>query len=200
MCYVCRKVEVALHPGLRNVARPQACPNPQPLALSDEEMHELIAASEGNHDLHDAVVLALHTGLRSGELESLRWADIDLTFFKLKASDRTSRNIPLDGAAASALENRHDRSGHLSDFVFGTDPRATIRKIRQKIPTLGGRIGRRIGYHDLRRAWAEKLFRSGVGLELICKLAGWTRPHFLVPPAKARQEYESAVGQLRREQ
>src|SRR5215203_6909480 len=47
-------------------------------ALSHEEASRLIRAAEGTRD-EALITLALHTGMRQGELAALRWEDLDLS-------------------------------------------------------------------------------------------------------------------------
>lgn len=65
----------------RNVARNVRTGTPRPRRfepLTAEEARKFLAATSG-HRLHALFELALHTGLRKGELLGLRWEDLDLT-------------------------------------------------------------------------------------------------------------------------
>ncbi|WP_137994228.1 tyrosine-type recombinase/integrase [Streptomyces vilmorinianum] len=64
----------------RNVARNVRTGTPRPRRfepLTAEEARQFLTAAEG-HRLHALFELALHTGLRKGELLGLRWEDLDL--------------------------------------------------------------------------------------------------------------------------
>ncbi|MCC9311877.1 site-specific integrase [Kitasatospora sp. RB6PN24] len=64
----------------RNVARNVRMGTPRPRRfepLTTEEARAFLAATHG-HRLHALFELALHTGLRKGELLGLRWEDLDL--------------------------------------------------------------------------------------------------------------------------
>ncbi|MGX1490583.1 tyrosine-type recombinase/integrase [Streptomyces tendae] len=64
----------------RNVARNVRTGTPRPRRfepLTADEARQLLAATRG-HRLHALFELALHTGLRKGELLGLRWEDLDL--------------------------------------------------------------------------------------------------------------------------
>jgi integrase len=64
----------------RNVARNVRTGTPRPRRfepLTADEARQLLAATQG-HRLHALFELALHTGLRKGELLGLRWEDLDL--------------------------------------------------------------------------------------------------------------------------
>jgi len=79
-------------------------------ALSaDEESRLLQAASQSrSRSLFPALLLALNTGLRRGELASLRWDQVDLegrrlTVGKSKTKACSGRKVPLNERAFSAL-------------------------------------------------------------------------------------------------
>ncbi|MEV4433290.1 tyrosine-type recombinase/integrase [Streptomyces sp. NPDC049585] len=64
----------------RNVARNVRTGTPRPRRfepLTADEAHQVLTAA-GGHRLHALFELALHTGLRKGELLGLRWEDLDL--------------------------------------------------------------------------------------------------------------------------
>nr|WSX47618.1 site-specific integrase [Streptomyces sp. NBC_00974] len=64
----------------RNVARNVRTGAPRPRRfepLTADEARQLLTTTQG-HRLHALVELALHTGLRKGELLGLRWEDLDL--------------------------------------------------------------------------------------------------------------------------
>ncbi|WP_225080674.1 site-specific integrase [Streptomyces sp. CoT10] len=64
----------------RNVARNVRTGTPRPRRfepLTADEARQLLTAAQG-HRLHALFELALHTGLRKGELLGLRWEDLDL--------------------------------------------------------------------------------------------------------------------------
>lgn len=63
----------------RNVARNVRTGTPRPRRfepLTADEARQFLAATRG-HRLHALFELALHTGLRKGELLGLRWEDLD---------------------------------------------------------------------------------------------------------------------------
>lgn len=64
----------------RNVARNVRTGTPRPRRfepLTADEARQLLTTAQG-HRLHTLFELALHTGLRKGELLGLRWTDLDL--------------------------------------------------------------------------------------------------------------------------
>jgi integrase len=85
-----QKIHAVLHKGLnqalkwnmipRNVADAVKAPRPDPKEmhpLSPDEARKLIEATRGDK-LEALYILAVHTGLRQGELLALKWEDVDL--------------------------------------------------------------------------------------------------------------------------
>lgn len=77
----------------RNPARLVDVPRPTPppiQPLAPDEIHRLLEAAQG--DRYEALyVIAVTTGLRSGELLGLRWADIDLAVAELHVTQQAQR-------------------------------------------------------------------------------------------------------------
>ena len=110
----------------RNVAageRPRSSRNREEIkALSSEQAKALLAAASEAGERNEALyVVALHTGLRQGELLGLKWADVDLAGRRLsvrrslKVTDHgldfgppknkaSRRSVPLSKSAVAALK------------------------------------------------------------------------------------------------
>ena len=86
-------------------------------ALSDDEEYRLLSACRKNRSrsLFPAVLLSVHTGLRSQELRHLRWRQVDLigggsfpfgsiTVGKSKTAGGTGRIVPLSQTALKCLQ------------------------------------------------------------------------------------------------
>jgi integrase len=77
--------------------------------LSDDEQKRLLEACKksGCGALEPAVVLALCTGMRQGEITGLRWPDVDLRRGRLTLHDTKNgerRGVPLAGPALEVLK------------------------------------------------------------------------------------------------
>jgi integrase len=88
-----------------------------------------------SRSLYSAVVLALNTGLRLGELTSLRWAQVDfirrrLMVGKSKTAAGEGRGIPLNEAAFNALTLQANRFPDREDehYVFPTEQYHVLEK------------------------------------------------------------------------
>ncbi len=82
------------------------------ISISDEKKLLAACAASRSRSLYPAVVVALNTGLRLGELRLLRWRQIDfineaLTVGKSKTAHGTGRAVPLNQHALDAV--RHGR-------------------------------------------------------------------------------------------
>jgi integrase len=118
-------------------------------------------------------LLALATGMRAGELCSLRWEDVREAYgtaHNVKARERgISRDVPFS-AVARRLVARMD--GWDAETVFGVSA-ATL-------DALFRRARKRAGYtdftfHDSRHTAATRIARKLDVLDL-CKMFGWTNP------------------------
>src|SRR5436309_9953397 len=77
--------------------------------LSDDERNALLAACKASDDpnIHCAVVLALATGARAGNLRMLKWGDVDLKRWTLRfvqTKNREPRYVPVVGFAQKVLQ------------------------------------------------------------------------------------------------
>lgn len=126
------------------------------------------------------VLLAMNTGLRRGELFSLRWSDISLegamlTVRAAAAKSGDSRRIPLNSEAAAVLAAwyKQAKTKDLEGFVFpGVDGvRLTnINKSWATVCTLGKLA--KFRFHDCRHHFASKLVQAGVDLNTVRALMG----------------------------
>ncbi len=160
-----QKIHVVLHKALsqavkwslvpRNVTEAATAPRPSPKEmrpLSTEEVRKLLEAARGDR-LEALWVLAVHTGMRQGELLALKWTDVDLETGKVGVrrtltresghytlgepkTKRSRRTVKLTGAATEALRAHlgrqmedMDRLGDLyrdQGLVFTSDSGAPL--------------------------------------------------------------------------
>ncbi|MEV7103934.1 tyrosine-type recombinase/integrase [Streptomyces atroolivaceus] len=182
----------------RNVARNVRTGTPRPRRfepLTADEARGFLAAANG-HRLQPLFELALHTGLRKGELLGLRWEDLDLaggtasirrTLQRTNSGGLTAlptktqsseQRIALPTPCLCSLERHRDRQRKEreaagtgwkdSGYVFTRPDGAPI-----DFNTLlrQARL-RRIRFHDLRHSAATLLLEQGVELVVIKELLG----------------------------
>jgi integrase len=146
--------------------------------LAKEEEERLLAACERVRTpyLRSMVTLALNSGMRKGEILSLRWAQVDLTNRLIHVCNgktlQSDRRIPMNDTTFSLLLKLSQQAK--SDFVFPSyrkpgdrfrDPKIGFMKAIR----LAG-IQRRLRFHDLRHSFATRLVRAGVDLITVQQL------------------------------
>jgi len=154
--------------------------------ISREEAQTLIASA--SHEpraphLPDFLRLALHTGMRRGEMLGLEWRRVDLRsdLIYLDAKHTKTnrrRSIPLNSAARDALLSRaRFRSEHCPDcrWVFAHKSGCQIRDIKHSFTSACRRVGiDDFRIHDLRHTCAAWLVQAGVPLDRVRDLLGHT--------------------------
>ncbi len=158
-------------------------PKPDFDFLSFEEADRLIAAAEP--DWRPMILVALHTGLRIGELTALQWDCVELVagrvFVKRSAyrgrigspKNGRSREVPLSDTVRRALrEHRHLRG----PWVFCTPDGNMLNaynSCQNAIARQCRRAGlRSIGWHTLRHSFASHLVMKGTPLKVVQELLG----------------------------
>lgn len=143
--------------------------------LEADEEARLFRAMEDSvrDDLVDLVTLAMHTGLRRGELMKLRWADADLKRKTLTvrgqgAKSGQTRHVPLNDSALGVLRRvRGDVAPMPKRRVFvGGEFKKSWTTARTKADLLDFR------FHDLRHTFASRLVMAGVPLNTVRELMG----------------------------
>lgn len=164
----------------RNVCEAVKPPRPQKreiAPLSPDQARRFLEACQGEQ-LEALFVLAVHTGMRQGELLGLHWEDVDLEAGALRVrralaqtndgpvltapkGAKSRRRIKLTGAAVEALK-RHKAAQNAERLRFGGlwEDRGLV------FPNRTGR------FHDLRHTCATILLSRGVHAKLVQELLG----------------------------
>jgi integrase len=132
-------------------------------------------------DLRPLVILAIHTGMRRGELLSLRWANVDFErgLIHVMNSQREqtksghSRSIPINAIARRELLGLHRETGH-TEHVFFNDktkrPRTDLKNGFGTACVIAGLNDFR--FHDLRHTAATRLADAGTNTREIMAILG----------------------------
>jgi integrase len=131
--------------------------------------------------LRPLVVLAIHTGMRRGELLSLRWANVDferglvhvMNSHREQTKSGHSRSIPMNRIAREQLLSLHYETGD-TEFVFVNrrtgKPRTDVKTdFRSACEDAGLKDFR---FHDLRHTAATRLGDAGVDTRRIMAILG----------------------------
>ena len=135
-----------------------------------------------SRQLHDMALLALHCGLRAGEIFDLKWGNVDLDHGMVMLTDTKSgknRIVHLTQKAKQVVENLP--RGNPGDFCFHGQRRqkntgfiyAFMRAV-DKLKFNDGMTDRRlkVTFHTLRHTYASWLVQQGVDLYTVKELMG----------------------------
>jgi integrase len=125
------------------------------------------------------VLVALNTGLRRGELFSLKWADIDadasmLTVRAAAAKSGDSRRVPLNAEAQEVLQAwRKQRRPKDDDLVFPGADGARLTRMNKSWATVC-KLAKITNFrlHDTRHHFASRLVQLGTDLNVVRELMG----------------------------
>ena len=158
-------------------------PKPEFDFLSFEDADRLVTSAEP--EWKTMLLVALHTGLRLGELVALQWDCVDLKGRRLFVKRNSyrgrmgtpkngrSREIPLSDTALQVLKAHRHLKG---SFVFCTaagDMLNAYNRCQNAISRQCRRAGLRpVGWHALRHTFASHLVMRGVPLKVVQELMG----------------------------
>jgi integrase len=143
--------------------------------LTEDEEKRLFEAMGDNEQLKDIVTVALHTGMRRGEIFNLKWFDLDFDREVIqvrKTKTKLNRVVPMNARVRQVL-NQQRRS---SEFVFTSD-RTGGRLVDVKKAFDAARIEAKIPdfqLRDLRHSCATRLSDQGEELVTVAEILGHT--------------------------
>ena len=143
--------------------------------LSAEEQSRLLDSSIGY--LRPIITTALNTGMRRGEILTLKWSDVDLdmnmiTINQTNTKSKKQRKIPVSSRMRSLLLELKLQSG-IQEYVFTDIQGRAIRTIRSAFQTACRKAGLDgLRFHDLRHTAATRMVESGANIVAISKILG----------------------------
>jgi integrase len=159
--------------------------------LSPDEGARLIESC--SEELRPVVVVALHTGLRLGEILALEWKHVDLKRRQLHVVDsknNETRVVPMNDMSYNAIASLGRREGKV--FLSRYD-----RPYRSVKSGFGAALKRAkiddFTFHDLRHTFASWLAMEGVPMSTIGKLLGHKTPQMTMRYAHLAPEYLADV-------
>jgi integrase len=143
--------------------------------LSDQEKPRLLkAAKEIGGKFYLKVLMGLTTGMRKGELDQLRWCDIDFDKGLAILADTkngTPRHTPIPSVIMAELK-KHREVGNCLLFPSSTDPNQPFDFRKQWARCLRAANIKNFRWHDLRHDTASTLARDGRTLKEIAEILG----------------------------
>ena len=127
--------------------------------------------------LRPFVALALNTGMRRGELQGLRWDDLDLAGAALRVRrDKAGegRWVVLNSAVREALLSVTRGQKVLSPYVFCSPEGKFLHNFeREWKPALRAAKTLDFRFHDCRHTFAGRLAMIGTDLYTVQRAGGW---------------------------
>ncbi|KIF80900.1 site-specific integrase [Noviherbaspirillum autotrophicum] len=165
--------------------------------------YDLLPAIDDHHfvdHLKPAILLSLNTGIRQGELLTLRWSDVDLDLAILTVRDEAAksnktRHLPLNDEAKAALTQWKAQQPQ-TDLVF---PGREGKRMTE-VKTAWGKLLRdaqieNFRWHDMRHHFASRLVMAGVDLNTVRELLGHSDIKMTLRYAHLAPEHKAAAVQ-----
>lgn len=142
--------------------------------LSPEEEERLLRQLVGDREhLRPIVILAIHTGMRAGEILTLEWQQIDFargTIHLDKTKSGKARTIPMNSRARQALESLKRESAYCFANPETGKPYTTIKTAWKAACEKAKIEGLR--FHDLRHTFGTRAADAGVPIVAIAEVMG----------------------------
>lgn len=170
-------------PDLREVSKPTPA-KARERRLTEDDLKSLSEAFRqcSNPIVKPAFLFALATGMRRGEVLSLRWSHIDPqanTAFLPLTKNGSSRSVPLSPMALQALRLLPETKGNhkaLNGPVFPISANA----LRLSWERLKRRAGvKDLRFHDLRHEAISRFFELGLSVPEVSLISGHKDPRML---------------------
>ncbi len=144
--------------------------------LSFEEEERLLACSADH--LKPILITALNTGMRRGEILSLKWnnVDFDNSVFIISSTNNKSKKtkrVPVNSRLKKMLLELKFQNQKKSDFVFLGNDERPLKDIKTAFQNACSRAKiEGLRFHDLRHTAGTRMVESGVGIVAISKILG----------------------------
>ena len=145
----------------------------------EEEKHLLQTCAPW---LHDLVTVALHTGMRMGEILELTWRAVDFTrrtVTVVRSKNGERRTIPVNQTVLAMLKEKTTLRSLRTELVFCSKvftPMESGHLRRSFRLALGKAQIDGFHFHDLRHTFATRLVQAGVDLYKVQRLLGHKSP------------------------
>jgi integrase len=125
--------------------------------------------------LRDYITVLAHTGLRSGELQRLKWEDIDFNNNLVRveiAKSHRFRTIPMSASLRKLLTELHAQKGLKQIYIFECNEGKPVSDFYHRFKRLLKRLGIDGHVHKLRHTFASYLVQNGVSIYEVQQLLG----------------------------
>lgn len=141
--------------------------------LTEEEEAKLFEAL-GDHEMVKSVVtMALHTGMRQGEIFKLKWFDVDLTrgvIHVRRTKTGKDRFVPINSRLQGVLEKLNRSSEHVFPSPKTGVALIDVKRQFDRAKVLAGIADFR--FHDLRHTAATRMADKGADVFTIAAILG----------------------------
>lgn len=142
------------------------------IIIEPAALQALIAAARP--DAARVIELAAHTGLRRGDLCSLRWDADKGTHLVVRTSKRgRTVLVPITATARAVLDACPKVSVNVLTTEAGQPWKA--RHLSRQFSRARARAGITERFHDLRGTAATRFIEAGIPLEDVARIMGWSR-------------------------
>ena len=150
--------------------------NQRDKVLTPEKEERLLACSAEH--LMPILITALNTGMRKGEILSLKWSYVDfennmLIIDALNNKSKRVKRISINKVLSTMLRELKLKNQKLSDYVLLGDDDKPIKDVKTAFLNACRRANiHRLRFHDLRHTAGTHMVESGVGIVAISKILG----------------------------
>ena len=165
--------------------------------LNVDEEARLMAALPAR--LRTLVTVAMHTGMRQGELRALRWADVDFETAAIRiARDKAGdgRWVAMNTVTREALAAAKREARVLGPYVFASAEGKFLHNFeRYWRPAVTAASIPDFRFHDRRHTFASRLAMRSVDLYTVQRAGGWKTTTMVQRYAHLSSDHMRAVVQ-----
>lgn len=157
-----------------------SCNNERRIRLTPDEILEIIEKSKNYGGLHTVVMLALFSGMRMGEIDSIEWKDVDLPNRRIEVRAENSKNnkhrsIPIPDPLFEHLVTLRRNANRVISIGYDCI-RFRFTKLRKDFSFSENLTVDTLRFHDLRHVYAQMLRDASVSLDEISSYLGHSDP------------------------
>ncbi|MGE5446700.1 MAG: tyrosine-type recombinase/integrase [Ignavibacteriales bacterium] len=170
--------------------------------LTPEEEERLLNYSSPY--LRPILICALNTGMRKGEILTLKWSNVDLeinviTLEHTNTKNKKMRRIPISSTLRKTFLEQRLKSGG-SEYVFLSSngkPYKRHDSLKQAFEGACRRAGiKGLRFHDLRHTAATRMVEEGVGIDKVSKILGHSSLNMTMRYSHPEDSLKDAVEKL----